>query len=122
MRPEQRRAPRKLVHDPALVIDLMDGKPRGRLGNLSATGMLIIGPEPPREEAIYQFHVPLPDPGRPPQYIEVGVQALWHDCNVGTGLSWSGYRIIAITEEDQARLQAWLALPGGQAATEATSG
>ena len=106
---EQRRARRKPVNVAAAVIDVIAEKPFGQLGNLSATGLLLISPTAPNSEAIYQLRLPLADnDGTPLQYIEVGVQEQWHENAPSAGQVWTGYRIIAIGEDDAARLEAWL--------------
>jgi len=106
---EQRRARRKPVNFAAAVTDAITEQPFGQLGNLSATGMLLISPAAPNSEAIYQLRLPLPgNDGTPLQYIEVGVQEQWHENAPSAGQVWTGYRIIAIGEDDAARLETWL--------------
>ncbi|MDE2155314.1 MAG: PilZ domain-containing protein [Xanthomonadaceae bacterium] len=109
---EQRRARRKPVNFAAVVTDAITEQPFGQLGNLSATGMLLISPAAPNSEAIYQLRLPLPgSDGAQPQYIEAGVQEQWHEHAASAGKVWAGYRIIAIGEDDARRLEAWLATP-----------
>ncbi|TAM63856.1 MAG: PilZ domain-containing protein [Rhodanobacter sp.] len=106
---EQRRARRKPVNFAAAVTDAVTEQPFGQLGNLSATGLLLISPVAPNSEAVYQLRLSLPgNDGTPLQYIEVGVQEQWHENAPSAGQVWAGYRIIAIGEDDAARLQAWL--------------
>lgn len=105
---ESRRAQRKAVNIAAEVIDAISGRRMGQLGNLSASGMLLIGHEAPRSEAIYQLRLPLPGQGAAPPVIEVGVQEQWHEEAAMPGQVWAGYRIIAIGEEETAQLQRWL--------------
>lgn len=108
---EERRARRKSVDIVTEVTDVITGLTMGQIGNLSGTGMLLIGPMAPRREAIYQLRLPLPDAGGSSHYIEVGVQEQWHEHAASADQFWAGYRIISITEESEAKLQAWLALP-----------
>lgn len=108
----QRRAQRKRAAANAMVTDVISGKSMGQLGNLSSTGMLLIGPQAPRSEAIYQVRVALSPTGqslRESQPIELGIQEQWHEAAKTTGQIWSGYRIVAITDIDNARLEGWLA-------------
>jgi len=107
---EDRRAERKRIDFTAVVTDVISGEAFGKLGNLSATGMMLIGARAPRSEAIYQLRLPLSGLGN--QHIEVGVQEQWHEPAATPGQVWAGYRIIAITEDDASRLGAWLALSG----------
>jgi len=106
---EQRRARRKPVNFAAAVTDTITEQPFGQLGNLSATGLLLISPTAPNDEAIYQLRLPLPgNDNTLLQYIEVGVQEQWHENAPSAGRVWTGYRIIAIGEDDAARLETWL--------------
>lgn len=107
---ESRRAHRKPVNIAAMVVDVISGRQMGQLGNLSASGMLLIGTEVPRNEAIYQVRLPLPGLGD--TSIEVGVQEQWHEEAATPGQVWAGYRIIAIGDREAAQLQRWLDLPG----------
>ncbi|MEO8809227.1 MAG: PilZ domain-containing protein [Rhodanobacter sp.] len=108
----QRRAQRKRVPENAIVTDTIRGEPIGHLGNLSSTGMLLITSQSPRSEALYQVSIALPATGRAlvqSQPIEVGIQEQWHEHAASSGQVWGGYRIIAITDVDAARLESWLA-------------
>jgi len=110
---DQRRAQRKRANFTVVVTDTINNRPLGHLGNLSATGMLLISVYPPRSEAVYQISVILPGLGSQPQAIELGIQEQWHEAAANPGQIWSGYRIVAISQTDAALLEAWLALPGG---------
>ncbi len=91
---------------------MSSGRPIGHLGNLSSTGMLLISAQAPRSEAIYQVSVSLPTSGRAlvaPQPIEAGIQEQWHEAAASPGQIWAGYRIVAISDADAARLESWLA-------------
>jgi hypothetical protein len=109
---ESRRAHRKPVNIAADVVDAISGRRMGQLGNLSASGMLLIGSQAPRSEAIYQLRLPLPGLGETPPTIEVGVQEQWHEEAATHGQFWAGYRIIAIGDDAAAQLQRWLEMPG----------
>lgn len=108
---ESRRARRKRVDFTAEVIDTISGASMGLLGNLSASGMLLIGTRPPVNEALYQLRLPLPGLAHPAPQIEIGVQEQWHEDAGTPGQVWAGYRIIAITQDDAGLLEQWLALP-----------
>jgi len=109
---EQRRRDRKSVDFDATVIDTIADRPFGRIGNLSTTGMLLISPTPPQQEAIYQLRLPLPAAGGVHTHIDVGVQEQWHEQTASADMIWAGYRIIAISDQDAERLNDWLAQPG----------
>ena len=108
----QRRAERKRATVNATVTDVISGLPMGHLGNLSSTGMLLISAQAPRSEALYQVSMTLPGSGRmlaQSQPIEIGIQEQWHESAASSGQIWAGYRIVAITDADAARLESWLA-------------
>ncbi|MET4568810.1 PilZ domain-containing protein [Rhodanobacter soli] len=108
----QRRAERKRATVNAIVTDVISGLPIGHLGNLSSTGMLLISAQAPRSEALYQVSMILPGSGRmlaESQPIELGIQEQWHESAASSGQIWAGYRIVAITDADAARLESWLA-------------
>lgn len=107
---EQRRAQRKRANFTAVVTDVISGQPMGFLGNLSATGMLLISPKPPRSDGLYQLQLPLQGLGPQPRPIEVGVQAQWFELAASPGQVWSGFRIISITPDDATTLDRWLSL------------
>jgi hypothetical protein len=112
--PNQRRARRKPVTFTAIVTDVISGQPMGHLGNLSSSGLLLISTEPPRSEALYQISLTLPASGRAliqSQPIELGIQEQWHEPAASPGQIWSGYRIVAISDADAARLDSWLNQP-----------
>lgn len=107
----QRRAERKPASVNATVTDVISGLPIGHLGNLSSTGMLLISTQAPRSEALYQVSMTLPSSGRsltPSQPIEVGIQEQWHEAAANSGQTWAGYRIVAISDADAAKLESWL--------------
>jgi hypothetical protein len=109
---EQRRTDRKPVDFDATVIDTIAERAFGRIGNLSATGMLLISATPPQQEAIYQLRLPLPGIDGSHGNIDVGVQEQWHEQTASADMIWAGYRIIAISDRDAERLKEWLARPG----------
>ncbi|WP_426702021.1 PilZ domain-containing protein [Rhodanobacter sp. Col0626] len=107
----QRRAERKRAATNAIVTDVISGMPLGHLGNLSSSGMLLISEREPRSEALYQVSLSLPGSGRlltQSQPIELGIQEQWHEPAASSGQVWAGYRIVAITDTDAARLESWL--------------
>lgn len=110
----QRRAERKRTSATTIVTDVISGQTIGQLGNLSSTGMLLIGSHLPAAEGLYQVSMALP-PGRrtsaiTPHTIEVGIQEQWHE-PAASGQVWAGYRIVAINEQDAVQLEHWLAAP-----------
>jgi hypothetical protein len=106
--PEQRRSPRKRPDHSVTITDAITGQPLGHLGNLSSSGMLLIGHCVPRSEAVYQVHLPLPRHDGSMPSIEIGIQEQWHEPAASPGQTWVGYRIIAIGNMDAMHLDDWL--------------
>ncbi len=107
----QRRAERKHTAANPMVTDVISGQPMGHLGNLSSTGMLLIGAQAPRSEALYQVSFSLPGTGRmltESHPIEIGIQEQWHESAASSGQIWAGYRIVAITDVDATLVEGWL--------------
>jgi len=107
----RRNTERKRASPAATVTDAISGQAMGYVGNVSSSGMLLIGPRTPRSEALYQVSVTLP-PTRPEGAqavtITMGIQEQWHE-PAASGQIWSGYRIVAIGDEDVGHLHRWLA-------------
>lgn len=107
----RRSAKRKRANPAATVIDVISGQAMGHVGNMSSSGMLLIGPTSPRSEALYQVCLTLraaSQSGTEPVTITAGIQEQWHE-PAASGQIWSGFRIVAITEEDVVQLRQWLA-------------
>lgn len=114
MSSEFRRKPRRNPAEPILVIDAMTGASVGRIGNLSETGMLLIATEPMADDALYQFQFRLPGQDGADASYEVGAHLLWRDEQSAPGMTWTGFRFIAIPEAQAERLRAWITVTGGQ--------
>lgn len=114
MSKELRRRQRRQVSGEILVTDAMTEAVVGRIGNLSETGMLLAAGAPLREDALYQFRFRLPGPDGGAQDYEVGAHLLWIDQAGGGGLSWAGFRFIAVPDDQAPRLAAWIAHEHGQ--------
>jgi hypothetical protein len=104
---EQRRAPRKQAAASPLVTDTISARPLGHLCNLSASGVLLIAPQRPRSDAVFQVRLPLADGPQPTAAIELGLQEQWH-LAANADQVWVGYRIIAIAPPDALALVQWL--------------
>lgn len=102
---EYRRNDRIPVSGFIQVTDMMAEEPMGRVGNLSAEGMMLIAHRPILEDALFQLQFRLPDRSAE---IHVGVHALWCERSNAPGTWWAGFRIIDISEADQQALDAWL--------------
>lgn len=104
----QRGAQRKAVDATILVEDAIAERKLGRVGNLSRSGLMLIGAEPLRDDALYQLRFALPDADGQTAHMEIGVHEQWTEQASVPGQYWSGVRIIAISNDDQTRLARWL--------------
>lgn len=104
---EHRQSLRKPPSRPVEVLDLVSGRPLGRIGNLSIDGLLLIGQRPLPANALFQLSFNLPsETGAHP--LEVGVCEQWGEKAAAPGQFWTGFHIIDISPDDQDRLTAWV--------------
>jgi hypothetical protein len=102
---EYRRADRYDVPDTVQVVDTMTDAVVGRLGNISETGMLLIGHAPLVDDALYQFRLEVD--GDRGHVIEVGAHLLWQD-RASAAQTWMGFRFIKVLDDHARPLQHWL--------------
>ena len=95
---EQRRKRRVAIADYLEVTDTHSGKVLGQLVNLSADGLMLMGPGCITPGTIYQLMIPLQThTGAEP--LLLGAENLWcHDANE-SGSYWSGFQIIDISPQ-----------------------
>ena len=105
---EHRRSPRKPPGVIIQVTNVMTGEMIGRLGNISAEGMMLVGNRAVIEDALYQLSFHLPDEHGRLHPIEVGVHEQWTENANVPGQQWVGFRIIDIAPTDGAVLRDWL--------------
>jgi len=108
---EQRRAPRKRATAPMPVTDVMTERVLGQLGNLSATGLLLLGSRAPRPGGVHQVVFTLPDAQHREHRVEIGIQEQWHVQAESPGQVWSGYRIVAASDDDVRAIDEWIGPP-----------
>ena len=105
---EHRRSPRKPPGVIIQVTNTLTGEVVGRLGNISAEGMMLVASRPVVEDALYQLQFNLPDEHGRLHPIEVGVHEQWSEAANVPGQHWVGFRIIDIAPADGAVLRDWL--------------
>lgn len=105
---EHRRAQRKRADIVIQVTNAITGEIMGRIGNLSAEGLMLITSRPVRDDALYQFIFHLPNDHGPPHTVEVGAHEQWSEPASAPGQYWAGFRFIDISEADAAVLGQWL--------------
>lgn len=107
MNDQQRRSPRRTPPHVIQVTDTMTGQLLGRIGNLSAGGMLLIAEQALPNGALYQVRFDLPVAEQTSQTLEVGMQLLWSETRSGPRPVWSGFRFISIAPDQAQFLHAW---------------
>lgn len=108
MNADARRAQRRSAAAPMLVMDVMTGRPLGRVGNLSESGMLLMAGEPVVEDALYQLQFTLPAEGtRRETLVDVGAHVVWMGRANAPGLVFAGLRFLTITAAHQQAVRDW---------------
>ncbi|PZO65397.1 MAG: pilus assembly protein PilZ [Pseudoxanthomonas suwonensis] len=107
MNERQRRTPRRAPTHAVIVTDAMTGQAMGRIGNLSAGGMLLIADQALPIGTLYQVQFTLPVTGHPSRTFELGMQLLWSDAGPGQRPVWGGFRFISIAPDQAQFLHAW---------------
>ncbi|MGB8635108.1 MAG: PilZ domain-containing protein, partial [Rhodanobacteraceae bacterium] len=74
-----RRAQRKSVESTEPVTNVITGQSMGRIGNISRTGVMLIGSARPESNAVYQVILPLPWNDGSTLKVEVGLQEQWFE-------------------------------------------
>lgn len=103
-----RRAQRKRADVIIQVTNAITGEIMGRIGNLSADGMMLIASRPVQDDALYQFVFHLPNDHGQPYTLEIGAHEQWSEPANAPGQYWSGFRFIDIGEADAAVLGKWI--------------
>lgn len=98
---DQRAASRKTLSTIVQVFDTVTGERIGHIGNISESGLMIIGPAHMGEGHLFQMNFTLPegDDG-PSATFHLGAHCLWCSEAESTGTFWAGFEIIDITDED----------------------
>lgn len=105
---EHRRSPRKSAFVTIPVTNKMTGLVMGRIGNLSADGMLLVCDQQVVDGALFQLGFELVNGDGQPQMIDVGVQEMWEERANVPGQYWAGFHIIDISSQDLEAIESWL--------------
>ncbi|HEY4293307.1 PilZ domain-containing protein [Luteibacter sp.] len=108
---DQRRAARKRATAPIPVVDVMNERVIGQLGNLSTSGMMLLVSSEPVHGGVYQVAFTLPDAQHREHRIEIGIQEQWHEPAASAGQFWSGYRIVSGGDDAVRAIDEWLGPP-----------
>lgn len=105
---EKRRAKRKYVDGVVEVINTMTGAPLGRVGNLSASGIMLITNQAIPEDALFQVSFQVPSKRGRAIGFEIGLEEQWSEAASAPGYHWAGFRIIDISPQQFDALKAWI--------------
>lgn len=113
MNHDNRRAPRKTIGNIIPVRNALTDTSMGRIGNLSRTGMMLICPLAPQDDALYQLIFEFSTPTSHIQQIEVGVHTLWCSEAATPGQYWAGFCFISIATDDAKIINDWMSVVPG---------
>jgi len=102
----QRRSERKTVSESLQIVDMMTGASLGRIGNLSADGLMLISSRALAEKHVYQVQFPLPGSAAAAR-VEAGIQCLWSEAASSEHSHWAGCQIISISPAHRDLLDEW---------------
>lgn len=108
---DQRRAPRKRATSPIPVTDAFRDQVVGQLGNLSVGGLMLLGTGAPPAGLVRQVAFALRDGAGRERRVELGIQEQWHEPAATAGQFWSGYRLVAASDEDIQLIDQWVGPP-----------
>jgi hypothetical protein len=89
------------------IRDAHSGQVLGQLVNLSADGLMLVGPRRHPPGTVFQLRIPL-ESGASASDLVLGAEALWCQDANDTGAYWSGFQIIDISPEHQELLNAFI--------------
>ena len=99
-----RRFPRSAPSAPVRVYDEISEQMIGWLGNISASGLMLISEAPLEEDLMLQIMLDLPS-GDGAQRLRLGAQTLWCSPANVVGRYWTGLEIVDVSEQDLAVLR-----------------
>jgi hypothetical protein len=97
---DQRKTPRKAANEVLEVADQITGVQIGRVVNISAEGLMLLGQEPIITGSVYQLELLLQGLSSGDQSkISFGAEAVWTMEATQPDSFWTGFRIIDISNE-----------------------
>jgi hypothetical protein len=71
----------------------------GRLVNIHAQGLMLVGDVPLEEDRLYELDMHIPDVGDLRKVVRIGVDCLWTRAADQNGKHWTGFNIIDSTPQ-----------------------
>ncbi len=101
---EKRENVRVSPPEGSYVINQLSGKKIGRIIDVSVSGLLLAGrSENIKSGMIFQLEMVMPNANKNAHY-KVGAECIWEDLQT-SGLTFAGFQIIDISNEDNAALE-----------------
>lgn len=98
---DKRRHERIRVSQPLKAIDTLSNDELGLVVNVSLEGMMLLGHKAVVDGAVYQANIAVDE-----KVLSLGVECLWTSEADSDAKSWSGYRIVDISEDNKSVLEA----------------
>ncbi len=102
---EKRENARVNPPEGSLVVNQLNQSKVGRIIDISASGFLLAGRVNIKPGMIFQLELVIADTTK--IHINVGAECIWADLQT-SGLTFGGFQIIDISEEDQTTLNAFI--------------
>jgi hypothetical protein len=94
-----RKTPRKIANEVLVIADQITGTQIGRVVNISAEGLMLLGEEPIITGSVYQLNLILKGADGEQTTVSFGAEAVWTMEATQPDSFWSGFRIIDISNE-----------------------
>ena len=108
----QRKLKRHQLSSVVEIYDRVSGQHIGRLVNIHAEGLMIVGATPLQDDKLYQLELRLPEEINARTTISIGVDCLWTRSAEQDKMHWTGGRIIDASDEALADIAALIELLG----------
>lgn len=96
---DQRKTPRTTTNEVLEIADQITGVQIGRVVNISAEGLMLLGQEPIITGSVYQLELHLRQASGEQTKISFGAEAVWTMEATQPDSFWTGFRIIDISNE-----------------------
>ena len=101
----ENRRHRRAVPDGAIQVrDAITGQMLGTVGNLSASGLMLISNRPIEADCLFQLSFTVTDSAGRDRDLEVGAESLWSSPASQPDVYWAGFEIVEISDDDHALL------------------
>lgn len=102
----QRRLKRFKLSADVDVVDREGQKHLGRLANVNAEGLMIIGDYVFQEDKLYQIDLKLPEGYEGVESISLEIDCLWtRPAQEDSNINWSGFSIVDVSDQAKVELE-----------------